>query len=193
MLGSSLYCKYNNGPIYYRLTSFRPGTVTTAQTTNLPTAALTRYTSGVGVLGFLEIYSAVGTTATTFTASYTDQDGNTGQTSLAAGIGSATYNAAGRLLPINVAQGDYGLRAVASVTVTATTGTAGNFGVTLLKPLIAYPQLPMGGGRAYRFDPLLDLYAQFPEIIDDACLQWIFVGNTSSTGVSQATLNFFEA
>ena len=59
------------------------GTTTGAQTTNLPTAALTRYTSGVDVFLGVEIYSAVGTTGTTITASYTNQAGTSGQTSTA--------------------------------------------------------------------------------------------------------------
>ena len=111
------------------------GIVTTAQTTNLPTAALTRETSGEGVMAGLIIYTAVGTTATTVTISYTNQAGTSGQISTATQIGATNYNAAGTLIPIPRAAGDTGVRSVESVTLAATTGTAGNFGVCLFKPL----------------------------------------------------------
>jgi hypothetical protein len=111
------------------------GIVTTAQTTNLPTAALTRYTDGVGVMIGIEIYTAVGATATTLTASYTNQAGTAGQTTKAVVFGSTNFSAAGRLIVLPLQDGDTGVKSVESVTVLATTGTAGNFGVTLFKPL----------------------------------------------------------
>jgi hypothetical protein len=39
------------------------------------------------------------------------------------------------LIPIPLQAGDTGVESIESVTVTATTGTAGNFGVCLFKPL----------------------------------------------------------
>lgn len=112
------------------------GTVTTAQTTNLPTAALTRYTSGEGVQIGIEIYTAVGTTATTLTASYTNQAGTAGQTTKAVVFGGTSFNAAGRLIVLPLQDGDTGVRSVESVTLAASTvSAAGNFGVTLFKPL----------------------------------------------------------
>ena len=45
------------------------GTVITAQTVG---GTLTRYTTGAGVFAFIEIYTAVGGTATTITMSYTN-------------------------------------------------------------------------------------------------------------------------
>jgi hypothetical protein len=128
------------------------GTVTTAQTTNLPTTALTRYTSGVGVLAALEIYGALGATATTFTCSYTNSGGTSGRTSPAYPIGSTTYNQVGRFLIMPMQAGDVGVKSVESVTVLASTLTAGNFGVTLFKPLYAH------------FDPFT--FAQGPVVQD---------------------------
>lgn len=167
------------------------GNTTATQTTNLGTAALTRYTDGVGVFGALEIYSAVGTTASTFTVRYTNQAGTAGQTSIANAIGTTTYNTAGRLLPILPAAGDYGIRAVASVTLGVTTGTAGNFGVTLFKPLLVVgcPQ----GGQPINWEPLLARGANMPEIVDDACLFWIVMTQTTSTGIAQIVLKLFES
>ena len=148
-------------------------TVTGAQTTNLPTAALTRYTTGDGVMAGLEIHTGIGATATTVTASYTNQAGTAGQTTPAVAFGGTNFNAAGRLILLPLASGDTGVRAVANVNVAATTGTAGAFGVVLFKPLFAFtlwgPDEPV--------DPILSgsMFGGFPEILDDACLfmvQW---------------------
>lgn len=167
------------------------GTVTTAQTTNLPTAALTRYTSGVGVMCALEVYSAVGATATTVSVSYTDQDGNTGQISPLVVFGSGLFSSPTRMIIIPCAAGDTGFRAVASVTVTATTGTAGNFGVVLFKPLVF---LPVVSGQAFLADPLLGtMGGGLPEILDEACLFWIALpGSTTAGQQNNAGLRFAE-
>lgn len=114
------------------------GTTTTAQTTNLPTAALTRYTTGEGVFIGIEIYSSVGTTGTTITASYTNQAGTSGRTTREAVFGGTGYTNAGRVLILSLQDGDTGVQSVESVTIAASTGTAGNFGVTLFKPLAVF-------------------------------------------------------
>lgn len=111
------------------------GTSTSAQTTNLPTAALTRHTSGEGVMAGLVVYTAIGSTATTVTASYTNTTPTSGRTTTATTIGSTVANSIGALIPLPLQAGDTGVTSVESVTLAATTGTAGNFGVVLFKPL----------------------------------------------------------
>lgn len=153
------------------------GTAAGAQTTNLPTAALTRYTDGVGVMAFVEIYSAIGTTATTATVSYTNQAGTGGQTSEAFNIGASTFREATVMLPIPLAAGDYGVRSVESLTLAGTTGTAGNFGITLARPLVI---LPYGGGNTDDIDMIVGGARMTEKILDDACL---FVAGISTTTV----------
>lgn len=168
------------------------GIVTTAQTTNLPTAALTRYTDGVGVWAGLQIYTAIGSTATTYSVSYTNSDGTSGRTSPLSNIGSTSYNAAGVILPIPLQQGDKGVRSVESVTVTATTGTAGNFGVVLFKPLMMFP-VTQQGAQIELLDPVINGGCNIPEILDTACLDWvIFSSATGTLGAFQANLRFSE-
>jgi hypothetical protein len=166
------------------------GTVTTAQTTNLPTAALTRYTTGAGVMAGLEIYAAVGSTSTTVTMSYTNQSGASGQTSQTVAIGATGQNAAFRFLPMTLASGDSGVQAVASVTLTGTTGTAGNFGVTLYKPLALFPidagqaaSNALGGPNFW--DALYNGCGNLPEIVSNACLFWLW-HSFQALGVSAA-------
>jgi len=117
------------------------GTVITAQTTNLPTAALTRYTDGVGVMLGLACWTATGSTAVNVTASYTNQAGTTGRTTVSVNFWGGGFGAvsaaptATQFQALPLQSGDYGVRAVASVTLSASTLTAGNFGVFLFKPL----------------------------------------------------------
>ncbi|MFN9913366.1 MAG: hypothetical protein ACK53L_12320 [Pirellulaceae bacterium] len=111
------------------------GIVTTAQTTNLPTAALTRYTSGDGVMLGVTIYTQIGTTGTTITATYTNQSGVGSRVTPTVIFGGTGFREPNRLLLLPLESGDSGVQSVESVTVAGTTGTAGNFGVTLFKPL----------------------------------------------------------
>lgn len=163
--------------------------VTGAQTTNLPTAALTRYTSGVGVMLGLEVYTVTGTTATTVTCSYTNQSGSSGQTTPVTVFGGTAFREAGRLLILPLASGDTGVQAVANVNIVATTGTAGNFGVTLFKPLFA---MPIPTTEYWTYDPLLTCTANLPDIVDGACLFFVVVPSTTSTGALCANLKFAE-
>lgn len=167
------------------------GTVSTAQTTNLPTAALTRYTDGVGVQAALEIYTQVGTTAASATISYTNESGTSGRTSTATTFGATSWRTNGRFVQIPLAAGDYGVRAVASVTLSVTTGTAGNFGVTLYKPLISFPA-PLYGNQNYIYDAIANQGGQLPKILTDACLFWLYMPITTASGVHTSEMIFTD-
>ena len=114
-------------------------TGTGAQTTNLPTAALPRFTNGIGVMMAIEIYTQIGTTTTTVTVSYTNQDGTSGRTSPAIQIGGTGYREAGRILIPSLQAGDTGVRSVESIQLAGNTGTAGSIGITLFRPLFLIP------------------------------------------------------
>jgi hypothetical protein len=113
------------------------GGATGAQTTNLPTAALTRCVDGLGVEPWLEIYSVLGSTQTTATVSYTNDAGVSGRSTADAAIGGASFNTRTQYVILPLASGDRGARAVASVTLAASTGVSGNLGITLAYPLLA--------------------------------------------------------
>lgn len=142
------------------------GTVTTAQTVG---GTLTRYTSteSVGNEIWVEIYTAIGGTATTITASYTNQAGTAGRTTRAAAIGGTGNNEAQRMLVLQLQDGDTGVQSVQTVTLAATTGTAGSFGVTIVRPLV------IAGCASAGSVTIRDLVAGLPavaEIKTDACL-----------------------
>lgn len=156
------------------------GIVTTAQTTNLPTAALTRFTSGEGVMAGLCIWANIGATGTTATISYTNQAGTPGQISTATQIGGTSVaNTAGRIIPIPLAAGDTGVRSVESVTLAATTGTAGNFGVCLFKPLAIMAMNDWQGAHAIDAVSSGGFVGALAEVHPDACLSVFGIGNVS--------------
>ena len=159
-------------------------TLTTAQTTNLPTAALTRYTSGEGVMAGIVIYTIIGTTATTVTISYTNSAGVSGRTSTATTFGGGFYREIGVLLPIPLQAGDTGIRSIESVTVTATTGTAGNFGVCMFKPLAMISLESATGAMPLDSVSTGCIINSLCEIHPDACLTFsaVTVVNFGITG-----------
>lgn len=144
------------------------GTGTGTITTNLPSAALTRSTSGDKVWAGVEIYTQIGTTAQTATVSYTNDAGTSGRTSQTFQIGATNFREAGRMLVIPLASGDKGVRAVASISPSGSTGTAGNYGITLFKPLYLI-SAPINPDSTFIYD-LLTSGALAPAIDAGACL-----------------------
>jgi hypothetical protein len=162
------------------------GTVTTAQTVG---GTLTRNTGGVGNVIWVEIYTIIGTTATTITSSYTDDAGNAGQATTAVAFGGTNLREVSRIIQLPLAAGDRGVQACASVTVLATTGTAGNFGVTIARPL-AYLQITQSG-----LGPWLSFIdgAPIPEIDTDACLAMAWMPTVTTNPEVFGMLTMVEA
>jgi hypothetical protein len=147
------------------------GTVTGAQTTNLPTATLTRYTNGIGVQAGLIIWTTIGSTATTATVTYTNSDGTGSRVSPAFQLGGSLAVRDGTSLVRIPMQGtDIGVKSVESINLAGSTGTAGNMGVVLYKPLGI---MIAGNGEGYtHIDSLHSgrFCGQMNEVLNDACL-----------------------
>lgn len=165
------------------------GTLTTAQTTNLPTAALTRYTSGEGVMAGIVIYTAIGSTATTVTISYTNQAGTPGRTSTATAIGATNFREAGILIPIPLQAGDTGVRSIESLTLAASTATVGNFGVCLFKPLAMISLESATGAMPLDNISTGCIIGAYPEINPNACLSIIPFTSVFSSMTGALILN----
>ena len=171
------------------------GTVTGAQTTNLPTAALTRYTTGEGVMLGLACWVATGSTSVNVTASYTNQAGTTGRTTVSVafwggGFGAVTGAPTAtqvQFLPLQ--SGDYGVRAVASVTLSASTLTSGNFGVFLCKPLAMISNLPTNSTNEIEY---VVSSTMMPEILDNAFLTPICGMNSTTAFTYWGYLNILQ-
>jgi len=162
------------------------GIVTTAQTVNVDLDALLATDNISGRIGdsdysdvqwWLEWYTATGSTAVTATVNVTYSDGSTGNLSA---VSLAASRPASHMINLNVyrpAAVTAFIRDVNSVTLSATTGTAGNFGVTATRL------------RSSIFAPLANAkysgnWAELPigEIPQKACLSLLILTSTTSTG-----------
>jgi hypothetical protein len=140
-------------------------TVTTAQTVNLTP---TRYTNGLGNRIYVEINTQIGATGTTITAAYHNQ-ANASKTTQAVTFGATNNREAQRWIELSLAAGDTGVISVESVTVLASTTTAGAFSVVIGHPLETFCCTSLGVADCKSY---LD---GFKEILTDACLSFWFL------------------
>jgi hypothetical protein len=161
------------------------GTLTTAQTVGLD---LSTINAGGAVpadrLGdsnysdvqwFLEWYTATGTTASNATVGVTYNDGTTGNLAVIA-IGGTAIAASQMRQLVPAVNGKF-IRGVTSVTLSASTATAGSFGVTATRQRAAM-SVPIAN-VVYPFDWAA---LGFPEIPNDSCLMGILMSTATATG-----------
>lgn len=158
------------------------GTITTAQTTG---CAIDLTTTNPGadrrgaadysdVSWFIEVYAALGATGVNATVNVTYDDASTGNL---AAIALGATPRQGRLYPLVPAVAGRYIRGVNSVTLSATTGTAGNFGITATR------QRTGMSAPAANFQVPYDWAALgLPEIHNNSCLQLVMLCSTTSTG-----------
>ena len=135
------------------------------------------------VTWWLEWYSDTGGTGVNVTVNVTYNDGTSGDLTTFA---IAATRRASFMQPLNgfipaAAAGKF-IRDVNTVTLSATTGTAGNFGVTATRYRAAL-YLPLANARFTADWAGLGL----PEIPNEACLMAIQIAGTTSTGIVRAT------
>ena len=162
------------------------GTVATAQTVNLDISA-NLATSNLDarkgdanysdIQWWLEWYTATGSTAVTATVAVTYNDGSTG--TLSASL--AATRPASFMLPLNglipsAAAGKF-IRAVTSVTLSATTGTAGSFGVTATRQRMVLPLNVANKTEIFDWAAL-----GLPEVFNSSCLFPLVLTSTTSSG-----------
>lgn len=157
------------------------GTLTTAQTVG---ATLTGAVSdgrcaadGSDVQWFLEVYSGLGSTAVTATVAVTYHDDSTGNISVsipASVVGS-------RLMSILPTNGKW-IKAISSVTLSASTGSAGSFGVT------AFKRLASNSVPSANFTDKSDwAYLGMPKVPTNACICPFHLCVTGSIGTVLGT------
>lgn len=145
-------------------------TAQTVQGADPGTPPITRNVSGEGNIAWYEIYTTIGTTSTTLTMSYTDQDGDAATSTI--NVGGTGFREATRAQRIPLAAGDTGIRSIQSAQLAATTGTAGNFGITLAKPLA---WVPVGAAGTSGWRDYTTGLPGIPTIDPDACLALMFI------------------
>ena len=149
---------------------------------------ITRNVMGSGNEPWVEIYQALGASSTTGTVQYINCGGGT-STSPAFPIGNTGFNEAQRIIRVPLQAGDGGVREVLHVRLAATTATAGNFGVTVARPLFSMPSVFIGVG--YR-----DLICSSPgpvQIDTGACLALAMHAVTTTVPAVLGNLMMVEA
>ena len=143
--------------------------------------ALTRYTGGTGNIAFYEIYTQIGATSRTLTMTYTNQAGTSGRTSTAINIGGTSFREVTRMQRLPLAAGDSGIQSVQQIQLNVSTGTAGDFGITIAQPLAWIP-VNMFGTMGWR-DYTTGLPG-IPVINPDACLSLMFIPVSNTVELS---------
>lgn len=127
---------------------------------------------------WLEVYSDGGGTASNATINVTYNDSTTGNLNVQAVGGTLR---AGRMIPLTplIPTGSQGkfIRGINSVTLSASTTVAGNFGFTATRPRTSLP-LPLANKTETADWAALGL----PEVPNDACLFIVMLTSTTSTG-----------
>ena len=127
------------------------------------------------VMWFLEWYTATGATASNATVNVTYNDGSTGN--LAAIAIGGTAIAASQCRPLVPAVNGKFIRGVNSVTLSASTGTAGSFGVTATRQ-----RASMSAPIANKIEVFDWAQLGFPEIPNDSCLAGMLLSTATSSG-----------
>lgn len=154
------------------------GTSTSAQTVQGSPAspALTRNTGGAGNMAWYEVYTIIGTTSTTLTMTYTNQ-GGTGSRTSTINIGATGFREVTRAQRIPLAAGDTGIQSIQSVQLSASTLTAGNFGITIAQPLA---WIPVGFAGTAGWRDYTTGLPGIPAINPDACLGLMFIPSAAT-------------
>lgn len=156
------------------------GTVTTAQNANIDLSTLGLVAARRGdanysdIRWWLEVYTAMGATGVNATVNVNYDDGTSGNL---AAIALGATPRQGRLYPLVPAVAGRFIRGVNTVTLSATTGTAGNFGFCATRPRTGIDSAVANFATAYDWAQL-----GLPEIPNDSCLQLISLCSTTSTG-----------
>jgi hypothetical protein len=162
------------------------GTLLTAQTVgmNLHSSGLNPPADYIGDANFsdvswwLEWYADTGGTASNATVGVTYNDGSTGNLSVVAVGGTVR---ASRMIALNnfkpAAAAARFIRSVDTLTLSASTGTAGNFGVTATRVRAQCPLLLANKTEAFDWQALT-----LPSVPNDACLMLVQLASTTTTG-----------
>lgn len=156
------------------------GTVTTAQTAAVDCTVSTSNmvlrkgaTNYSDIQWFIEIYTDLGATGVNATCAVVYDDASTANIVIALG---ATPRASRRYPIISTTAGRF-IRSITSVTLSATTGTAGSFGITAARALAPVSMEAANVAKVADW-ALLGI----PRVQDSACLEHMVICPTTTTG-----------
>jgi hypothetical protein len=149
-----------------------------------------RYTNGEGVRAYLVDTVATGAVAHNISLSYTNQAGTAGRTmpvtvsataSAIAGHLVHTGTAANNYGPfLPMASGDYGIRSVQSIQLSAASG-AGTAALVLARPIIT---IPLVAASIESKIETINQIPSLPQIKDGACLTWLYFAGAATAAAT---------
>ena len=158
-------------------TSGLSGTITTAQAVN--TVALpSRANNGEGAEIWLEWYVTTGATARIVTVTYTNSNNVTGRT---ATVSLPVSVRATSTIRVPLQAGDTGVKSVQTVSLNGSTGTAGNFGVTIANRISTIDNVV-----ANAFSGVGPIGLNLPKVPNGSCL--FFIVNSATTTAARYDL-----
>lgn len=174
--------------VYDRLAHISGLNATTVTLQTVSASAMTRYTGSacIGNQIWLEVYTQIGVSTSNLTVQYVNQNGAIVSTPTAS-FGNTNFREAQRFMQIPLAPGDTGVQQVLSLILVPTTGTAGDFGVTVIHPLAWVPVQAFGSVR----DMVMDL-PSITKIQPNACLSFAFLSNTTTAIEMMGNLKIIE-
>lgn len=161
------------------------GALNTAQTVTGFSGMPARNTNGDGCEIWIGCSGAIGATAHNVTVQYTNQAGTSGRNTVSvAGIASMP---SGRMYQLVLQSGDTGVQSVQGITLSASSGTAGNLWVVVMKREASISQL--SGSVAQVADAIT---LGLPALADESCLLFVLQSATTAAITTMGQLSIIQ-
>lgn len=161
------------------------GTLLTAQAVTGFTGLPARNSTGVGAEIWRYCTTALGATASNITVQYTNSVGTAGRVTVSTAMIASMP--AYRMFQVPLQSGDVGVQSIQSVTLSASTGTAGSFGVIIMDRLCAVSASLVNVNNSSDFAAL-----GMPKIDDTAVISFINQGTTTATGIIMGQMSIIQ-
>lgn len=158
------------------------GNSTAAQTITGFSGMPTRNTNGVGAEIWIGCSSAIGATAHNVTVQYTNELGTAGRNTVS--IAGITSMPANRMYQVALQDGDDGIQSVQGLTLSASSGTAGNLWILVMERICSIGLPVINVGNTLDFASL-----GLPIVNDQSCLVFVNQGTGTSSGIAMGQLD----
>ena len=161
------------------------GALNTAQSIVGFSGMPTRNSNGIGAEIWIGCSSAIGATAHNVTVQYTNQAGTSGRNTVStAGIVSMPAN---RMYQVSLQSGDTGVQSIQSLTLSASSGTAGNLWIMVMSRVASISAPVANISNVSDFASL-----GLPKIYDESCLMFVHQATTTSSGIVMGQLDIIQ-
>lgn len=161
------------------------GNVATAQTVTSFSGMPSRNSNGDGAEIWIGCSAAIGATAHNVTVQYTNQSGTAGRNTVStAGTASMPAN---RMYQVPLQSGDTGVQSIQGLTLSASSGTAGNLWVLVLDRLASISCSVANVGTSADFAML-----GLPELKSDGTLLFVNQGTATASGIILGQLSLIQ-